>query len=87
MSFVEAHMVDETRLELTRPIKVPRGTKVFVFVSTLESEQERKDWEQLALQCLQSAYDPDEPDYPLDTIKIPNPDFGLSFPYMEHTVD
>ncbi len=75
MRIIEAQVLDATHLELTRPIQVPRGSKILISITAPESDKEHKEWVEMSLQYLQSAYGPDEPDYSLERIKIPNPEF------------
>jgi hypothetical protein len=75
MQVIEAQVMDATHLELTSPIQVPRGSKVVISIVTPEIDKEHKEWIEMSLQRLQSAYGPDEPDYLLTRISAPNPEF------------
>ncbi|MFH0796415.1 MAG: hypothetical protein V2A65_05080 [Candidatus Omnitrophota bacterium] len=77
MQVIEAQVVDESHLKLMSPIQVPCGSKLFISITTSESDKEYKEWVEMSSQYLQSAYGPDEPDYSLERIKIPNPEFKL----------
>ena len=46
-----------------------------VFTVVSDVDEEREDWGRLALQNLERAYGPDEPDYPPDLIKEANPEY------------
>ena len=75
MEIIEAQVMDSTHLELTSPIQVPRGSKVVISIVTPEIDKEHKQWVQMSLQSLQSAFGNDEPEYSLDSVSIPNPEF------------
>ncbi|MFZ2957486.1 MAG: hypothetical protein WA705_11395 [Candidatus Ozemobacteraceae bacterium] len=75
MQIIEAHVVDATHLELMLPIQVPSGARVLVSIATPEADKEHGEWVKMSLQRLQSAYDPDEPDYSLARLQIPNSEF------------
>jgi hypothetical protein len=76
MEVIEAQVLDPTHLELAHPIQLPSGAKVLVAIRTPESiAEERQEWIKMSIQNLASAYGPNEPEYPLELIKTPNPDF------------
>ena len=44
-----------------------------------EDDQEREDWARLSAQALEAAYGEDEPEYSLELVKRPNPDYEGRF--------
>lgn len=76
MTVLEARMIDATHLELAEPIDLPAGRKLVV--SILEAEQnhdERDQWLAASETGLQAAYSDSEPEYSLDQIREPNPEY------------
>lgn len=66
---------EHIRLEDDYPL--PKDARLLVTVlapvAPEEDEQFQEDWYRFALQNLERAYGPDEPEYTLDMIKEPNP--------------
>jgi hypothetical protein len=71
---LRAHF-DGEHVQLDEPCQLPPDTPVLVIVGPEERGEERKDWAVAAGLLLESAYGEDEPEYPLDLIKEPNPDY------------
>lgn len=74
---LEAQVIDERHLKLKQPIEIPPGSKVLVTIAPAEAEAIDQEWFTLSVQRLEAAYGENEPDYPLELIKTPNPDFQL----------
>jgi hypothetical protein len=72
---VEAQVIDSRHLKLKRPIKIAPGSTVMVTIEPAKGISEESEWYLLSLRGLEEAYGEDEPDYPLERIKVPNPDF------------
>jgi hypothetical protein len=75
MAIIDAQVIDEMHLKLSRPINIPRGAKVRIFIAPPEPEQEQKDWTRLSVHGLEAAYGSDEPEYSIDHIKVLNLEF------------
>lgn len=76
MKALEARVVDGTHLELSTPIHVPSGERVLVWVAKAGEENgERIQWLDASLKSLSSAYGEDDPEYSLDMIREPNPEY------------
>ena len=76
MTVLEARMIDATHLELSEPVDLPTGQKLVVsVVEANESFDERSQWLAASEAALQGAYSDSEPDYSLDQIKEPNPEY------------
>ena len=73
--FVEAQVIDSRHLKLKRPIKIAPGSTVMITIEHAEGVAEEMEWYLLSSQGLEKAYGEDEPDYSLDRIKIPNPEY------------
>ena len=72
---VEAQVIDSRHLKLKKPIKIAPGSTVMITIEPTESIAEDKEWYLLSSQGLEEAYGEVEPDYSLDRIKIPNPEY------------
>jgi len=72
---VEAQVIDSRHLKLKRPIKIAPGSTVMITIEPAEGVAEDQEWYLLSSQGLEKAYGEDEPDYSLDRIKIPNPEY------------
>ena len=68
---VEAQVIDSRHLKLKKPIKIAPGSTILITIEPAEEQE----WYLLSSQSLQEAYSEDEPDYSLDRIKIPNPEY------------
>ena len=73
---VEAQVVDSRHLKLMKPIKIAPGSTVMITIEIPEGVAEDQGWYSLASQGLEEAFSEAEPDYPLDRIKVPNPEFN-----------
>jgi len=74
---LRAHF-DGERIQLDDPFPLDLGTPVTVVVCPREDggDEEREDWNLLSQRCLESSCGDDEPEYSLDLIKEPNPDYA-----------
>lgn len=79
---LRAHF-DGEKIVLDDPIKLEADTQLIVTVlptsknngELIEIDEERADWIKLSLMNLENAYGDDEPEYSMDMIKEPNPDY------------
>ena len=70
MTILEARMVDATHFELSEPIDLPPGRRLFVSVVDIDEQtEERSQWLRASEESLAAAYSDSEPDYPLNLIK------------------
>ena len=70
-----AHFDGES-IRLDEPYELEPNTKLLVTVLPKEHEdEEREAWLRLSSEGLARAYGEDEPDYPAELIKEPNPDY------------
>ena len=72
---VEAQVIDSSHLKLKRPIKIAPGSRVMITIESAEGVAEDQKWYLLSSQGLEEAYGEAEPDYSLDRVKIPNPEY------------
>ncbi len=72
---VEAQVIDSRHLKLKRPIKIAPGSTVLITIEPAEGVAEEQEWYLLSSQSLEEAYGDDEPDYSMDRIKVPNPEY------------
>lgn len=72
---VEAQVIDSRHLKLKKPIKIAPGSTVMITIDIPEGVAEDQEWYFLSSQGFEEAFSETEPDYPLDRIKVPNPDF------------
>jgi hypothetical protein len=70
---LRAHF-DGKQILLDEPFQIDPNARLVVIVLS-DDDQEREDWGRLALQNLERAYGPDEPDYPPELIKEVNPEY------------
>lgn len=70
---LRAHF-DGKQILLDEPFPLQPNTKLLVTVLS-DVDDERNDWGRLAVQNLERAYGPDEPEYPLELIKQANPEY------------
>ena len=76
MVVMEARVIDGTHLELTKPIDVPSGGRLLVCVAQPgDADDERDAWLAASAECLAAAYGHAEPEYRLDMVKEPNPEY------------
>jgi hypothetical protein len=73
---LETHwaVIKEGKVELLEKVDVPDGTKALVTVLP-DGDEERSEWLGVSLKGLEAAYGEDEVEYPLSSIKEPNPDY------------
>ena len=71
---IEAQVIDDTHLRLLQPIRLPRNSRIRIVVSPL-GDDERAAWLRASAQGLNRAYADDEPEYPANLIREPNPDY------------
>jgi hypothetical protein len=73
---VEAQVINSRHLKLKKPIKIAPGSTVMLTIQEPgRSIAENQDWYLLSAQGLIEAYDDEEPDYSIDRIMIPNPEY------------
>ena len=76
MTVLEARMVDSTHLELLEPVDLPPGRRLVVSVVEADEDfDERRQWLTASELSLQDAYSDSDPDYSLDQVKEPNPEY------------
>ncbi len=72
---IRAHF-DGQHIRLDEPYQLEPDTQLLVVVLPKQPDDaEREDWARLSRQALENAYAEDEPDYFLDAIKEPNPEY------------
>ncbi len=72
---IRAHF-DGQHIRLDEPCQLEPDTQLLVVVLPKQADDgEREDWALLSQQALENAYAEDEPDYFLDAIKEPNPEY------------
>lgn len=72
---LRAHF-DGEQIQLDEPCELAPETPVVILVRSEEDADERDEWRIAAGLWLENAYGEDEPEYPLDLIKEPNPDYA-----------
>jgi hypothetical protein len=72
---VEAQVIDSRHLKLKKPIKIAPGSTVMITIEPAEGVAEEQEWYLLSSRGLEEAYGEDEPEYSLEKIKIPNPEY------------
>jgi hypothetical protein len=72
---VEAQVVDSHHLKLKKPIKIAPGSTVIITIEPAEGVAEAREWYLLSSHGLEQAYGENEPEYSLENIKIPNPEY------------
>lgn len=74
-TILRAHF-DGEQIRLDEPFKLEPNTPLTVIVGVSDTlDAEREDWWFLSSQRLAEAYGEDEPEYSLEMIKEPNPDY------------
>jgi hypothetical protein len=74
-TILKAHF-DGEQIRLDEPFELEPNTPLTVIVGDGETlDSEREDWWRLSSQRLAEAYGEDEPEYTLEMIKEPNPDY------------
>jgi hypothetical protein len=71
---LRAHF-DGDKIVLDEPYELEPDTRLIVTVLSKDSDQEREDWANLAMQGLARAYSDDEPEYTPDLIKEVNSEY------------
>jgi hypothetical protein len=71
---LRAHF-DGKQILLDDPVELEPDTELMVTVLPKSENGERSDWARLSLKTLARAYGDEEPEYPLDLIKEPNPEY------------
>ncbi len=72
---IRAHY-DGKQVRLDEPCQLTPDTKLLVVVVPSQpTDGGSEDWTLLSLQGLEAAYGEQEPEYSLDAIKEPNPDY------------
>lgn len=71
---LRAHF-DGKQILLDDPIELEADTELIVTVLPKSENGERSDWTRLSLESLARAYGDHEPQYSLDLIKEPNPEY------------
>ena len=71
---IPAHF-DGKQILLDRPVTLKANAKLLVVVLP-DSDEERSDWAKVSAAGLSHAYGDTEPEYTLDMIKEPNPDYN-----------
>ena len=72
---IEALVIDSRHLKLKKPIKIAPGSKVMITIEPAEGVADDREWYLLSSQGIEAAYGEDEPDYSLERIKVPNPEY------------
>ena len=73
---VRAHF-DGERIHLDEPCLLEPDTPLLVIVLQKQDDaDDHADWIRLSQQAFANAYGEDEPEYSLDTIREPNPDYA-----------
>ena len=73
---VEAQVIDSHHLRLKKPIKIAPGSVVMIAIEDQDkSISDDQLWYLISARSLAEAYAESEPDYPLDSIKDPNPEY------------
>ena len=75
---LEAQVIDSRHLKLKEPTSIAPGSTVMISIEPAEnvsSVSESNGWYLVSSQSLEEAYSEDEPDYPLEMIKVPNPEY------------
>lgn len=72
---IRAHF-DGQHIRLDEPCELEPDAQLLIVVLPKQPDDgERGDWTRLSQQALEHAYGENEPDYSLDAIKKPNPDY------------
>lgn len=75
MKILKAHFDGEKiLLDESFPLSAATSLKVVVLPED-QHDEEREDWSLLAKSGLAASFDEDEPEYSLDLVKEPNPDY------------
>jgi hypothetical protein len=71
---LRAHF-DGKQILLDDPVELDPDTQLMVTVLPKSENDEPSDWTRLSLESLARAYDDDEPEYSLDLVREPNPEY------------
>jgi hypothetical protein len=71
---LRAHF-DGNQILLDEPFELEPNVELIITVLPKSADEERENWARLSLGSLARAYGDDEPDYSLDLIKEPNPEY------------
>ena len=72
---VRAHF-DGKQIRLEEPCQLEPNTQLLVVVLPKQPrDDERDEWRHLSQRALENAYGDEEPEYSLNAIKEPNPDY------------
>jgi hypothetical protein len=66
---------DGKQILLDDPVELEPHTQLMVTVLPKSENGERSDWTRLSMESLARAYEDEEPEYSLDLIKEPNPEY------------
>ena len=66
---------DGKHIRLDEPFPLKRNERLLVTILPDNLVHEREEWEQLAAAGLNAAYGEDEPEYTLDMVREPNPEY------------
>jgi hypothetical protein len=73
---IRAHY-DGEQIRFDEPCQLAPDTKLLVVVVPSQPDEgESDDWSVLSLQGLEAAYGSEEPEYSLEALKEPNPDYA-----------
>jgi len=76
IQIIESQVIDATHLELFQPIQIPPHSRIVVAVMVSDDMlDEREMWFRFAAEQFQAAYGEHEPEYSLDMIREPNPEY------------
>ena len=76
MQMIESQVIDATHLELFQPIQIPPHSRIVVAVMASDDVlDEREAWFKFAAAQFQAAYGENEPEYSLEMIREPNPEY------------
>jgi hypothetical protein len=76
MQMIESQVIDATHLELFQPIQILPHSKIMIAVIASDDVlDEREAWFRFAAAQFQATYGEDEPEYSLDLIREPNPEY------------
>jgi hypothetical protein len=73
---LEAQVIDSHHLRLKKPITIGPGSMTKITIEDpAQAIVDDPEWYLLSSQGLSNIYSKDEPDYPLNRVKEPNPEF------------
>jgi hypothetical protein len=72
---IRAHF-DGEHIRLDEPCQLESDAQLLIVILPEQADDgEHEDWERLSRRALENAYADDKPDYSLDAIKEPNPEY------------